>query len=68
MYANVRGVLSKKPSIKNIIGIKNPDIIIFTETHLVGKATLKIEGYGQTITRNRKEKGGGLLLTIKKGN
>ena len=65
MYANVRGVLSKKPSIKNIIGIKNPDIIIFTETHLVGKATLKIEGYGQTITRNRKEKGGGLLLTIK---
>ena len=66
MYANVRGLVSKKPSLKNVLEIKKPDVIIFTETHLIGKTTTTIEGYDQIITRNRKDKGGGLLLAVKK--
>ena len=65
MYANVRGLTSKKPSIKNIVNIKKPDIIIFVETHLIGKNTTKIEGYSQMITRNRKDSGGGLLVAVR---
>ena len=66
MYANIRGLISKKPSIKNVVEIKKPDVIIFVETHLIGKTTTTIEGYDQIITRNRKDKGGGLLLAVKK--
>ena len=66
MYANVRGLVSKKPSLKNVLEIKKPDVIIFVETHLIGKTTTTIEGYDQIITRNRKDKGGGLLLAVKK--
>ena len=65
MYANVRGIISKKHSIKNVIGVKNPEIIIFIETHLIGKATVKIEGYAQTIYRNRKDSGGGIMMAVK---
>ena len=68
MYANVRGAISKKPCIKNILDTKKPDIVIFVETHIMGKATLNLEGYDQVITRNRKDKGGGLLLAIRNDN
>ena len=65
MYANVRGIASKKHSMINIIQREQPDIMILVETKLAGKSCFKIDGYNQVIQRNRKELGGGLLIAVK---
>ena len=62
MYSNPRGIRSKKESINSIIEDTKPDIIVFAETNLKGKNTLKIKGFKETAYRNPKQKVGGLLI------
>ena len=52
-------------SLQTTVNELGPDLIILVETHLVGKNTIKIEGYDNVITRNRPSKGGGLLIATK---
>ena len=52
-------------SLKEIIEIKQPDIIGIVETHLKGDEEVMLEGY-QIIRKDRNCEGGGLLLGIKK--
>ena len=42
-----------------------PDIVIITETQITGKANIKIKGYNEKILRNRKQKGGGIMIAIR---
>ena len=35
---------------------------MLVETHIVGKSKINIRGYKETIVRNRKSNGGGLLI------
>ena len=65
MYANPRGIKSKKESINSIIEEIKPDIIAFAETNLKGKNTTKIKGFKEVVYRNPKHKVGGILLAIK---
>ena len=65
LYSNPRGIRSKLHSLQTIANVIKPGLIILVETHLVGKNTIKIEGYDRIITRNRKSKGGGLLIALK---
>ena len=62
MYANVRGIRSKTDSLQVSCEMYKPDIIIITETHLTGRTTVNIRNYKEKITRNRKTKGGGIMV------
>ena len=62
MYSNPRGIRSKKESINSITEDTKPDIIIFAETNLKGKNTMKIKGFKEAAYRNPKQKVGGLLI------
>ena len=65
LYANVRGLRSKVDSLHAVTQDYNPDVILLTETQLTGKTTIEIKDYKEVIYRNRKQKGGGLLVAIK---
>ena len=39
-----------------------PDLILVTETKIVGKTNIKIKGYNEKILRNRVSSGGGILI------
>ena len=52
-------------SLQTTVNELRPDLIVLVETQLVGKNTIKIEGYDKIITRNRPSKGGGLLIAMK---
>ena len=65
LYANARGLRSKVDSLQTAILLYKPDIILIVETHTVGKTKINIEGYKESIVRNRKSNGGGLLIAKK---
>ena len=65
LYANARGLRSKVDSLQTAILHYNPDIILIVETHTAGKSKINIKGYKETIVRNRKTSGGGLLIAKK---
>ena len=62
LYANVRGLRSKIDSLQAAILLYEPDLVMLVETHIIGKSRITIKGYKETILRNRKTKGGGLLI------
>ena len=69
MYANLRGMKSKLPSITEVPTKKKPDIVVFLETHLVGKSFSKLPGYSKVAYNNRKKsKGGGTMIAIADNN
>ena len=62
---NIRGIKSKISSLNNIIDEVQPTMFCITETHLMEKEKIKIEGY--KIYRNDRDKdGGGILVGIQK--
>ena len=65
LYANVRGIKSKIPCLKNVFSETNPDIALLSETHLTEDKGLCVEGY-TFFGRARKEgKGGGVGIFVK---
>ena len=68
MYANANGLRSKLDSLQAATLMYEPDIILITETKTVGKTNLSIKGYKESIVRNRKTQGGGLLIAKKDGS
>ena len=62
LYANARGLRSKLDSLQAAALLYEPDLIMLVETHIVGKSKINIRGYKETIVRNRKSNGGGLLI------
>ena len=65
LYANARGLRSKIDSLQTAILMYDPDVILIVETHTVGKSKINIKGFRETIVRNRKTSGGGLLIAKK---
>ena len=69
MYANLRGMKSKIPSINEVLTKKKPDIVVFLETHHVGKSFSRLPGYSKVAYNNRKKsKGGGMMIAIADNN
>ena len=65
-YVNIRGVKSKMESLREIIDIKQSDIVGIVDKHLQEDEDVIMEGY-HTIRKDRNFEGGGLLLLIRKG-
>ena len=65
LYANARGIRSKINSLTAATLLYQPELIIITESHIVGKTNITIKGYREKILRNRKSKGGGILIAKK---
>ena len=64
-YINIRGIKSKISSLRNVIDELQPTMFCITETHLIKKEDIKIEGY--KIKRNDRDKdGGGIMIGIQK--
>ena len=63
MYLNIRGIKSKLRSLINVVEEVQPTMICITETHLMEKEGLEIEGY--TPFRNDRNKdGGGIAIYV----
>ena len=54
-------------SLEATLQAEKPDILVLVETQVVGKNCPKIKGYEKIVIRNRKSKGGGILLAVRKG-
>ena len=65
LYANVRGLKSKLNCTKNIFEEAEPDIALFSETHLTENKGMKIEGYTYFGRSRSKGKGGGVGIFVK---
>ena len=63
MYLNIRGIKSKLKSLNNILDEVQPTIVCITETHLIKKEELKIDGY-EFLRNDRNKDGGGVLVGI----
>ena len=68
MYANANGLRSKLDSLQAATMLYKPDLIMIAETKTVGKTNIAIKGYKESITRNRKTQGGGLLIAKRDGS
>ena len=67
MFTNARGINSKKDSLMENLSVIKPQILSIIETQQVGKCSLKIPNY-EVIQRNRKTKGGGILVAVEKSS
>ena len=65
LYANVRGIKSKIPCIKNVFSETKPDIALFTETHLTEDKGVCVEGYTFFGRPRTTGKGGGVGIFVK---
>ena len=65
LYANVRGIKSKMPCIKNVFSETKPDIALFTETHLTEDKGVSVEGYTFFGRPRTTGKGGGVGIFVK---
>ena len=64
MYNNIRGIKSKRTSLKQIVDEENPTIVGIAETNLQEGESVEIEGY--RVKRNDREKqGGGVMIMYK---
>ena len=62
LLANIRGYKSKEVSLKKVINKVRPSLVLLNETLLVGNTKVSITPY-TSWCKNRKEKGGGGILT-----
>ena len=62
LYTNARGIRSKLNSLQAATILYEPDLILLTETKIVGKTDINIKGYKEKILRNRTNSGGGILI------
>ena len=62
MLVNIRGYKSKDVSLKKVMNKGTPSIVLLNETVLTGNTKVSITPY-TVLTKNRKEKGGGGILT-----
>ena len=65
LYANARGLKSKKLSLIDILGELQPEIALFTETMLKTQNEIKIEGYTFFGKSREKRACGGVGILIK---
>ena len=63
-YTNIRGIKSKKKSLKAIVEQYKPDVIGIVETHLGEKEKFELEGY-EMWRNDRNEEGGGVAVAVK---
>ena len=64
MYLNIRGLKSKLESLREKIDEIEPTVICITETHLLEKEGLDIEGY-VPFRNNRDNLGGGIYIGVR---
>ena len=64
MYANVRGIKSKKNSLIEILHDNDPQIFLITETHLTTNIGIQIEGYKYFGRRREGKNGGGVGILV----
>ena len=64
-YLNIRGIKSKVHSLHDVIDEIQPTLFGITETHLIKKIGLDIEGY-EIYRNDRDQDGGGILFGIQK--
>ena len=62
-YLNIRGLKCKLDSLNNIIDELEPTLFCITETHLIEKEELEIDGY-ELYRNDRDQDGGGVLIGI----
>ena len=62
---NIRGIKSKIDSLKNIIDEVQPTMFCITETHLIKKESVKIDGY-KILRNDRDQDGGGIMIGLQK--
>ena len=63
MYLNIRGIKSKIRSLNNIIDEVEPTMVCITETHLMEKEILEIDGY-TPLRNDRNKDGGGIIIYV----
>ena len=63
MYLNIRGIKSKIRSLTNIVDEVEPTMICITETHLMEKEILEIDGY-TPLRNDRNKDGGGIVIYV----
>ena len=61
---NARGLKSKITSLHNIIDELEPAIFVITETHLMEKEKIEIEGYYTDVGNDRNKDGRGILVGV----
>ena len=66
LYVNVRGLLSKIASTKEVMSATNASIVCLTETHLTENNGIKIEGYSFFGKAREGKSGGGVGIFVKK--
>ena len=64
MYANARGLQSKRCSLKDIMEERQPEIILLTETQLKSNTGVRFEGY-TFFGKNRDDNGGGVGIFVR---
>ena len=64
MYQNIRGLKSKLDSLLEKLEEVEPTLFCITETHLLEKEGLKIEGY-ELYRNDRDNFGGGILIGVR---
>ena len=65
LYANVRGIKSKIPCIKNVFSEVKPDIALLTETHMTEDKGVCVDGYTFFGKPRATGKGGGVGIFVK---
>ena len=65
LYANIRGLNSKKACLKNILSEVNPEIGLFCETLLGGNKGVNIDGYAFFGRARGKSAGGGVGICVR---
>ena len=66
-YNNINGIKLKQNTLQRIIEEENPTIIGITETKLLKKEDMEIEGYCiKRVDREKEDGGGGVLIAYKK--
>ena len=64
LYANVRGVHSKLPCLKDVISDLKPSIVVLTETHLSNNNDIRIDGYSFFGRAREGNSGGGVGICV----
>ena len=65
MYANCRGVKGKKMSLKGIVEVTDPDIIVLNETWYKNNEETKLKAYKSFTSNRENKKGGGIEILVR---
>ena len=66
LHSNIRGLKSKRESLKNVLDLVNADMVLLNEHGVTGNNKVNIDGY-ITYSKNRKNRnmGGVSISTVK---